>query len=78
MGLFSKKKKEVTAQSNAVVGNFQNSQTSASLEGNDQGAVQQAQQTQQPQPNAADIYNAGSGYHSITSIFSPCNSFIMF
>ena len=68
MGLFSKKKKEVTAQSNAVVGNFQNSQTSASLEGNDQGAVQQdaqnvqqVQQTQQPQPNAADIYNTMPG-----------------
>ena len=68
MGLFSKKKKEVTAQSNDVVGSFQNSQTSASLEGNDQGAVQQdaqnvqqVQQTQQPQPNAADIYNTMPG-----------------
>ena len=68
MGLFSKKKKEVTAQSNAVVGNVQNSQTSASLEGNVQGAVQQdaqnvqqVQQTQQPQLNAADIYNTMPG-----------------
>lgn len=68
MGLFSKKKKEVTAQPNAVVGNVQNSQTSASLEENAQGAVQQdaqnvqqVQQTQQPQPNAADIYNTMPG-----------------